>query len=335
MSKLLASSLALGAALVWCQGGFAQQQDRQRDAALFDRLDANKDGVVTADEVSEDRKSFFERLLRTSDKNKDGKLSKEEFTAGEQDQPRRAADQPNNPQRPQSGQGGLDAERLFRFMDKNGDGKVLPDEVAEERREMFKNTLSRGDKDGDGALSLEEFKAVGFGRPGAGTPGAPGATGMPPMPGNSPLFRALDTNGNGKIEADELAKAGDSLKALDRNKDGVLTPDEIGPPGGLAGQPAQPGRPAGAPQGGEAQAFLERIKQADKNGDGKLSKDEAPERLKENFDRLDANGDGFIDQAEVSRLAGRRPQGQPGQGNPQRRRPNQENKENKDIKDNK
>ena len=33
---------------------------------------------------------------------------------------------------------------------------------------------------------------------------------------------------------------------------------------------------------------------ADKNGDGKLTKDEAPERLKEHFDRADSNHDGKL-----------------------------------------
>ena len=40
----------------------------------------------------------------------------------------------------------------------------------------------------------------------------------------------------------------------------------------------------------------------DKDGDGKVSKDEAPERMRSFFDRIDGNGDGFIDEAEVSAL---------------------------------
>ncbi len=38
----------------------------------------------------------------------------------------------------------------------------------------------------------------------------------------------------------------------------------------------------------------------DTDGDKKVSKDEAPEGLKAHFDKLDKNGDGFIDAAEVA-----------------------------------
>lgn len=40
----------------------------------------------------------------------------------------------------------------------------------------------------------------------------------------------------------------------------------------------------------------------DKNKDGKISLDEAPERLKTRFDRIDSNTDGFIDRAEIEKM---------------------------------
>src|SRR6476646_4389649 len=54
----------------------------QDAAELFSKLDANKDGFVTADEVQESQKALFERLLRNADKDGDKRLSKEEFQAG-------------------------------------------------------------------------------------------------------------------------------------------------------------------------------------------------------------------------------------------------------------
>lgn len=45
------------------------------------------------------------------------------------------------------------------------------------------------------------------------------------------------------------------------------------------------------------------LKALDKNGDGKLSQAEAPERMKDRFDQMDANGDGFVDAAELKKLA--------------------------------
>ena len=62
------------------------------NAALFDRLDANHDGQITADEVPPEHRGLFERLLRRADSNGDGKLSREEFMRGlADDQPGRPA----------------------------------------------------------------------------------------------------------------------------------------------------------------------------------------------------------------------------------------------------
>jgi hypothetical protein len=62
-----------------------------------------------------------------------------------------------------------------------------------------------------------------------------GERGPRPMP---PLVAALDTNKDGVIDADEIVKASDSLKTLDKNKDGKLTLEEL-----------RPERPPGQPDG--------------------------------------------------------------------------------------
>ena len=49
-------------------------------------------------------------------------------------------------------------------------------------------------------------------------------------------------------------------------------------------------------------AFRKRIKAADANNDGKISKDEAPALIKDRFDRIDSNSDGFVDDAEVREM---------------------------------
>jgi heat shock protein HtpX len=54
----------------------------QDNSDLFSKLDANKDGFVTPDEIKDDQKALYERMLRTSDKDGDKKLSKDEFQAG-------------------------------------------------------------------------------------------------------------------------------------------------------------------------------------------------------------------------------------------------------------
>ena len=79
----------------------------------------------------------------------------------------------------------------------------------------------------------------------------------------SPIIEALDLNKDGVIDAEELAKASESLKKLDKNGDGKITEDEYRPqrPGGPGGQGGRPdgqggpgagpgGRGPGGPQGG-------------------------------------------------------------------------------------
>lgn len=68
-----------------------------------------------------------------------------------------------------------------------------------------------------------------------GTGRGPGGPGGGPMP--SPIIDALDANGDGTIDSDELQRAGQLLRSLDVNGDGQLTPDEF--------QPARPGGPRG------------------------------------------------------------------------------------------
>lgn len=76
-----------------------------------------------------------------------------------------------------------------------------------------------------------------------------------------------------------------------------------GPPSAAGGGPQRgPGGP-GAPGGrsGKKRGSFN-LMQFDKDGDGKVSKDEAPAQMQSFFDRLDGNGDGFIDNAEVSKM---------------------------------
>ena len=70
----------------------------------------------------------------------------------------------------------------------------------------------------------------------------------------NPIVEALDLNHDGIIDADEIAKAPESLKKLDKNGDGKLTPDEYRPQraGGMGGPGGQggPGMRGGGREGG-------------------------------------------------------------------------------------
>jgi EF hand len=83
--------------------------------------------------------------------------------------------------------------------------------------------------------------------------------------------------------------------------------------GGGAPEGHSAGGPGGGGPGGGGGGFNPMANDA--NGDGKLSREEASERMKEHFDENDTNGDGFIDEAEIAAMRERFRQGG-GRGGP-------------------
>lgn len=137
----------------------------------------------------------------------------------------------------------------------------------------------------------------GLRQQGGGRPDMAGA-----MAQRLPLMMALDADKDGTISATEIENASKALAKLDKDGDGALSAEELRPdfaamakdgvfPGG------QPG--AGAAMGKEMMARMFEQRDADK--DGKLSGDEIPERMRENVSRVDENGDGAIDKAEMEK----------------------------------
>ena len=92
----------------------SQGQDAPPDpGALFQRLDKNGDGKLTADEVPAEQARFFERLVRRGDKNADGALTREEF-----EQANKPEERPNVPLGGGGGeQGRQDARERFEMLD--------------------------------------------------------------------------------------------------------------------------------------------------------------------------------------------------------------------------
>lgn len=103
-------------------------------------------------------------------------------------------------------------------------------------------------------------------RPSRHQGGPPGRDGQRPPPPR--IIAALDANGDGVIDADEIANASVALAKLDKNGDGKLTPDEfIGPrPGGPGG--------FGGPDGPHGPPPKEILDKYDLNKDGKLDESE-------------------------------------------------------------
>lgn len=136
-------------------------------------LDANKDGTLSADEITN-----APAALKTLDKNSDGQLTGEEMHPTP---PRPGKDDADRPEGPPPGAG--------------PDGPDGPP-------------------------------------PGAGGPDGPRGRRGERGPGmKPPLMAALDANDDRIVSADEIANSATSLKALDKNTDGQLTPEELMPRG--------------------------------------------------------------------------------------------------------
>lgn len=114
---------------------------------------------------------------------------------------------------------------LIHALDANHDGVIDAQEIANAPAAL--NTL---DYNHDGQLTRDEYRAP---RPDSKPPRPEAKAGKQPKgPGHprNPLIAALDVNGDGVIDAQEIANASAALKTLDKNGDGKLTRDELHPP---------------------------------------------------------------------------------------------------------
>jgi Ca2+-binding EF-hand superfamily protein len=185
----LIPALAAGAALLAVTAGLAGGAVAQERAA-FDRLDLNKDGVITRAELAE----TAERLVARLDADRDGYITRAEFM---QFQDRLARRRGN---------------ALFKRLDANRDGAISMAEAAAAPR------LQRGfallDANGNGRVTRAEYDA--FSKRLADRRMAR-------------IFGRWDTNRDGRISPEERQKSLDArFMRLDANRDGKVTLQEFG-----------------------------------------------------------------------------------------------------------
>jgi len=171
--------------------------------------------------------------------------------------------------------------------DKDADGKLSAGELPE----FLASRIAEIDKDGDGLLTAAEIDAMPA-PPRGGPPGEMGApggggmrrgerdgTGRAVFADPAQLLARIDANRDGKITREELPeRLAERLLLADLDQDGAITLDEL--------------RKAGDKEREEqAKQTLQRL---DANQDGKITKEEIPERMRPRLEALDANRDGVL-----------------------------------------
>ena len=144
----------------WLRAAVAANATSAGDAELFNRLDANHDGAIAADEVTSENRSLFERLVRRADANHDKSLSREEFLASlvpsRPERPVEAKEPANPPQ--------ADAVRYMLLkLDANQNARIEKDEVPKQLRPIFEIMSERLDNNDNGQLDRQELSRSGPG----------------------------------------------------------------------------------------------------------------------------------------------------------------------------
>ncbi|HRJ79318.1 MAG TPA: hypothetical protein PLF37_12485 [Planctomycetota bacterium] len=210
----------------------------------------------------------------------------------------------NKPERRQAGStaGVREVARVLRERDKDQDRKISKEEFGggEEGAKVFGEL----DADKDGFLTMQELTA--------GVTKLSEEMARQSKAAAEEEFNALDRDSNKKLSKEELGEArAKHLELGDKDKDGSLSLEEY--------IEAKPKVAAAAAEEEAKKRFDEEWKNLDKDGDGKLTGDEIPERMKRSLDRVDTDKDGAVSKAELETLRKSmegqgRQRGQRGQG---------------------
>ena len=200
-------------------------------------------------------------------------------------------------------------EELFSQFDKDENGQLAKDEVPENQTRFFDRLVRIGDKNDDGELSREEFIAA-MKQPDARAENRPEEGRRPGPGGGRPQFTAemfdrLDANGDGKLTKAELPeqareRMGQMFVRLGKEELTREDLERMQERFGGEGR-AGPGGPGG--MGRPGPEMLARMKEWDKDKNGKVTLEEVPEEARERTRQmLERMGRDAIDLEQMARM---------------------------------
>ncbi len=167
------------------------------------------------------------------------------------------------------------------------------------------------------AWSLTLCCATSLAFAGPGKPGGKGQGKGKPGPGGNAgqrdpgqMFARMDKDGNGALSKNEVPERMQAhFDKLDADGNGGITREELATAmknrdgKGAGPKGSKPDGAKGNGQGAKPEGLLKRL---DTDGNGSISKSEAPENMQARFDKMDADGNGSIDLAEIKTMMERR-----------------------------